>query len=138
MLKELAQGINGITSIAYHLPGQAVRTWMAIPDQDRQAIINKLGLGDDMSQGYFFGNPQLFKMPAAFREMSPALTTSSVPLSADYMLAPGARLEIGPHGKPYETLGEVKEDTLTKALPFIVGGIVLVIGYNMFFRKGRR
>lgn len=25
--------------------------------------------------------------------------------SSDYMLAPGARLEIGPHGTPYETLG---------------------------------
>lgn len=24
---------------------------------------------------------------------------------SDYMLAPGARLEIGPHGTPYETLG---------------------------------
>lgn len=24
---------------------------------------------------------------------------------SDYILAPGARLEIGPHGKPYESLG---------------------------------
>lgn len=92
MIKGLTDGIEGLVSIAIHAPGQAVRTFAALPPDERQAI-----LGDDMSN-YYFGNPQLFKMPA---------------------------------------MGAFKEGTFRKALPFIAGGIALIVAYNMFVKKGR-
>jgi hypothetical protein len=35
----------------------------------------------------------------------------------------------------YLPLSAYKEDKLTKALPFIAGGIALFVAYNMFMRK---
>ena len=35
----------------------------------------------------------------------------------------------------YLPLSEYKEDSLTKALPFIASGIALFVAYNMFMRK---
>ena len=33
----------------------------------------------------------------------------------------------------YVEMGAAEEDTLTKALPFIAGGIALFVAYNVFF-----
>jgi len=70
----LAQGARGLVDIAYHLPGQAWRTYQMLPESDRAALRKRLPFG------------------------------------------------------AYE------EDSLARALPFIVAGIVLVIGYNILRR----
>lgn len=72
-----------------------------------------------MNENYYFGNPQLFKMPRYFRTPGPPLTPS--PIAA------------GKH-----SLSAFEEGSGTKALPYIVGGVALVIAYNMFFRKKGR
>lgn len=89
---------------------------------------------------YYFGNPQLFKMPRHFREPGPPLTPSPIArgahsLGSDYIMEPGARLEVGPHGKLYESMGQVKESTLTKAIPYVAGGVILLVAYNMFLKS---
>jgi len=66
VIKGLAEGIDGLVTIAVNAPGQIVRT------------IAQLPVGDDMNQGYFFDSPQLFKMPKKFVEPSPRLTASPV------------------------------------------------------------
>lgn len=73
MIRELAQGIDGLFTIATVLPLQAVRTFAAISPEDRKALLARLPMGDDMTGNYYFGNPQLFKMPKAFREPGPSL-----------------------------------------------------------------
>ena len=118
MIRELTQGIDGIVTIAYYLSGQAVRTVAMLPEPDKKALIaaikSKLPLGDDMNRdGYYFGNPQLFKMPKQFREPGPALTPS--------VIARGS-----------SSLGE---DSLDKALPIIALGIAAIVGYNIFVKK---
>lgn len=42
MIKELAQGIEGIVSIAINAPSQAIRTLSQIPSSDRDAVINSI------------------------------------------------------------------------------------------------
>lgn len=73
-MSALIQGIRGIAEIAYHAPGQAVRTYQMLPPADRAAVRRKIGLG------------------------------------------------------------VYQEDRLTRALPYIVGGVVAVIAYNIFLR----
>ena len=100
MIRELAQGFDGLVTIAGALPGQAFRTLDAI---------RHIPMGDDnMSQNYYFGNPQIFKMPRKFRQPGPPLT-------------PG--------------LGAYKEDSLTKALPYIAVGVAGIVAYNVFTTK---
>lgn len=146
MLREIGQGISGLAEIAYYLPKQTVRTIAALPDPYRQAIIQRIQRITKeflMSKGYFFNEPQLFKMPEKFIQPGPPLTESPTARSSSLgddddpyvMPYPGGRLEVGPHGHLYETMGAFQEDTLKKALPYIVAGIVGIIGYNMFFRK---
>lgn len=101
ILDQIASGINGLVTIATHAPGQAWRIYQQLPPEDKQALLERAGLGDTVSQNYYYENPQLFKMPAS-----------------------------SPRG-----MGEFKEGSLTKALPYIAGGIALVVAYNMFLRK---
>ena len=114
MIHELAQGIDGLLTIAMVLPGQAVRTFAAISPGDRKALMARLPMGDDMTENYYFGNTQLFKMPKKFRVPGPAITPS--------VISPGAH-----------SLGEFKEGSLSKALPYIAVGIAGLVAYNMFF-----
>ncbi len=58
----IAAGIDGAITIVHELPGQAWRTYQAIPASDQKALRQKVGLGMD---NYYFGNPQLFKMPGS-------------------------------------------------------------------------
>jgi hypothetical protein len=71
MIRELAQGIDGLVTIAMVLPWQAVRTFASISPGDRKALLARLPMGDDMRDNYYFGNPQIFKMPKKFRRSSP-------------------------------------------------------------------
>ena len=126
MIREIGQGIDGIVTIARYLPGQVVRTVAMLPESDKRALIaaikSKLPLGDDMNDdGYYFGNPQLFKMPRHFREPGPPLTPSPI--------ARGKH-SLGAHG-----VGAFKEGTIARALPFIALGIAAIIGYNIFVKK---
>ncbi len=74
---------------------------------------------------------------------------------SDYMLAPGARLEIGPGGKPYETLGTLEyplgaccAGCANGVGDFSIGGMTIptyaVVGaaglaaWWLFFRKKHR
>lgn len=116
MIRELAQGIDGLVTIAVALPGQAVRTVAYLPSEERNKLIKavqgKLPLGNDMHDNYYFENPQLFKMPKSFREPGPALTPSPV-------------------ARGLHTLGAYKEGPLTKALPYIAVGIAGLVAYNI-------
>lgn len=42
-------------------------------------------------------------------------------MGSDYIMLPGARLEIGPHGKPYETLGQSSNYIITPGARLEVG-----------------
>jgi len=124
----IIDGIDGAVSIAYHLPGQVVRTLR------EPQVIDFIKERISMS-GYYGGNPQLFKMPAAFRKQAGPLQDPT-PMSGPYVMPdPGGRLEVGPHGKLYETMGAFEQDSLKKVLPFIAIGIAGIVAYNMFFRK---
>jgi hypothetical protein len=70
MIRELAQGIDGLVAIAVTLPGQAIRTFDAI---------RHVPMGDTMENYYY--TPQLFKMPAKYRRPAPP-TESSPPIGA--------------------------------------------------------
>lgn len=50
-------------------------------------------------------------------------------LDGDYIMAPGARLEVGPHGKLYETMG----DAAAVAPLAAGGGVVLLVGIALGF-----
>lgn len=91
MLRELAQGAQGLAEIVYHAPGQAVRTFSMLPPDDRGAIIKAVKAKIPLGEGYFYDGPV--------------------------------------------QVGAFKEDKLTKALPAIVIGIVLFVGYNIFIRR---
>ena len=69
-----------------------------------------------MKDNYYFGNPQIFKMPTYFRTPGPPLTPSVV--------APTEH-----------ALGAFKEGTVARALPYIAVGIAAFVGYNIFIRK---
>lgn len=45
MMREMAQGIDGLVTIALHAPGQAARTFMMMPPADRAALLKRAGLG---------------------------------------------------------------------------------------------
>ena len=117
-LDPIAQGADGIVTLALNVPRQAYRTFSIITPEDRISIIKKLGLGNDM-ETYFFDNPQLFKMPKPFTVPGPALTDSPIARGAS-------------------SIGAFEEGTLTKAVPWIAMGIAGIIAYNMFFRKTKR
>ena len=71
-----------------------------------------------MRDNYYFGNPQIFKMPKKFRTPGPPLTPSVV--------AP-----------PSEALGAFQEGSVARALPYIAVGIAALVGYNILF-KGKK
>lgn len=45
MMSGLVQGARGLASIAYHLPGQAWRTYEMLPEEDQGALRERLRLG---------------------------------------------------------------------------------------------
>ncbi len=49
-------------------------------------------------------------------------------MGADYIMDPGARLELSPSGKPYETLGGVDFSIDTKSLA-ILGAVAIGLWY---------
>lgn len=111
MIDELAQGIHGLVTIGTTLPRQVWRTAIMLPSAERAALLRRVGLGGSMvGESYFFETPQLYRMPAQF------------PRSGN--------------GPP--PVGAYKEGSLTKALPYIAGGIALVVAYNMFLSKPKR
>ncbi len=71
-------------------------------------------------KSYYFGNPQLYKMPAWYREPLPDLTPSDLSPTIAYD-------DIG--------VGVYQEDSLTKAIPFIAGGIALLVVYNILRKR---
>ena len=114
MIDGLIQGADGLVTLATEGPRQAVRIFRSLPPDDRAALLKRVGLGateDTMS--YYYGNPQLFKMPAVFRKPGPPLTPQ----------------------RELRDLGAFKEDALSKALPVIAIGIAGVVLYNMFLKK---
>jgi hypothetical protein len=56
--------------------------------------------------------------------------------AAPYVLPdPGGRLEVGPHGKLYETLGQTVSKPISPLLVFGLGVVAGVVGYKMMRRR---
>jgi len=75
VIRELAQGIDGLVTIALVLPGQALRTYAAVHNIPQP-------LGDTMKDNYYYGNPQLFKMPPGFQSQGAFDTSKAIPYVA--------------------------------------------------------
>ena len=100
MIRELAQGVDGLVTIAIHAPGQAVRTIAALPPTEREALTQlvkqRLGLGDDtMSKSYYYNVPQLYKLPPVFTKSPGMGDEFDDPVDYDFTVE-----EVGPVNPP--------------------------------------
>lgn len=82
-----------------------------------------------MQKPYYFGAPQLFKMPLRFRAPGPSLTDNRASAAAASVARNGlsGTCACGNTTQPTQT-------TFDKVLPFAAVGIAAIVGYNILFR----